>query len=628
MPALPPSDSTGDATAALSAAVELHRRGKLREAMFGYKALIDADPQNAAALHLFGVGPAADGRRAQRGPADPRRHRRRPRTRRALGQSRARARRLRAAGGRRQRAEGSGEARAARPRRVGQSRPASNSTSGAATRRRRRRGRRWPSTTATRRRGTSWHWRSSPRAACSKRSTPRAAPRASRPTSRRTRASRRSSRRRSTADAAAKATLDAALGAPADVDAAQVPARRRARSLGEFGAAMRDYQDVVQLDPDDGAALSQLVFLKRRLADWRGLPALEAAFAARGGRRQAAGLAVRAAVGAVDARAAAPLRRNLVGAAAGSRGSAAAAAAGRSGAPAAHRLPVRRLPRARDRRRWPPACSRRTTARAWPSPRTRPVPTTAARCGRASSAPSTTSSTRGAGPSARLAAQIRADGIDVLVDLKGHTAGAPTDVLALRPAPVQAQWLGYPGTTGAPWIDWLIGDAGRHARRRTRPTTPRRCVRLPGSYQPNDRQRPVNEPPPRAALGLPEGGVRLRLLQPDLQDQRRRCSTPGRASSSRCRARCCGCWRAARPTRRSRTCAGEAQARGVAPERLVFAEPKPDGRLPGPVPARRPGARHLALRRAHHRQRCAVGRRAGADAGRARPSPAGSRRAC
>jgi predicted O-linked N-acetylglucosamine transferase (SPINDLY family) len=51
----------------------------------------------------------------------------------------------------------------------------------------------------------------------------------------------------------------------------------------------------------------------------------------------------------------------------------------------------------------------------------------------------------------RLAAQIRADGIDVLVDLKGHTDGAMPAVLALRPAPIQAQWLGYPGTMGASW---------------------------------------------------------------------------------------------------------------------------------------------------------------------------------
>ena len=60
---------------------------------------------------------------------------------------------------------------------------------------------------------------------------------------------------------------------------------------------------------------------------------------------------------------------------------------------------------------------------------------------------------------AQLAEQIRADAIDVLVDLSGHTGGHRLLTFARRPAPVQLTWLGYPATTGLSAIDYLLADA-------------------------------------------------------------------------------------------------------------------------------------------------------------------------
>ena len=62
---------------------------------------------------------------------------------------------------------------------------------------------------------------------------------------------------------------------------------------------------------------------------------------------------------------------------------------------------------------------------------------------------------------ADVARRISADGIQLAVNLNGYTKGARNEVFALEPAPVQCSYLGFPATTGAPFLPWLILDKVR-----------------------------------------------------------------------------------------------------------------------------------------------------------------------
>ena len=109
-------------------------------------------------------------------------------------------------------------------------------------------------------------------------------------------------------------------------------------------------------------------------------------------------------------------------------------------------------------------------------------------------------------PHARVAQRIRDAGIDVLFDLRGWGGGGTPEVLAMRPARVQVNWLAYPGTSGAPWIDHVLADGFvlppslEHAFSES-------VIRLPRCFQPSDVQRGLLAPTPRAECGLPEDGV-------------------------------------------------------------------------------------------------------------------------
>ena len=105
--------------------------------------------------------------------------------------------------------------------------------------------------------------------------------------------------------------------------------------------------------------------------------------------------------------------------------------------------------------------------------------------------------------------RVRADRIDILVDLNGWTSGSRAEVLALRCAPIQVNWLGYAGTMGWTGLaDFVVGDPV---------ATPEdhdqwfveRVVRMPHTYMPVDTRHRISPIPTRASQGLPENAFVL-----------------------------------------------------------------------------------------------------------------------
>jgi len=172
---------------------------------------------------------------------------------------------------------------------------------------------------------------------------------------------------------------------------------------------------------------------------------------------------------------------------------------------------------------------------------------------------------------AEAAAAIHADGVEILVDLKGYTIHARPEIMALRPAPVQVNYLGYPGTMGADFIDYLVSDRFISAVEQAGDFS-EKLVLMPDSYQVNDRRRPIAETPSRQALGLPESvfvfccfnqsykilpdvfAVWMRMLE----------AVPGSVL-----------WLLELNPWTAKNLRREASARGVDPSRLVFAPPLP-----------------------------------------------------
>jgi protein O-GlcNAc transferase len=171
-----------------------------------------------------------------------------------------------------------------------------------------------------------------------------------------------------------------------------------------------------------------------------------------------------------------------------------------------------------------------------------------------------------------VAREMRALEIDVAVDLNGFFEGCRPAILARRPAPIQVNYLGYPGTLGADFIDYIVVDPFIAAADQ-QVFYAERLVHLPDCYQANDTHRPIAErTPTRGECGLPGQGfvfacfnnpykitaaffdIWMRLLQ----------AVPGSAL-----------WLLGDNPWQERNLRREAQARGVAPDRLVFAARAP-----------------------------------------------------
>lgn len=161
---------------------------------------------------------------------------------------------------------------------------------------------------------------------------------------------------------------------------------------------------------------------------------------------------------------------------------------------------------------------------------------------------------------------VHGAGIDILVDLKGYTLGARTGVLMLRPAPVQVNYLGYPGTLGGGICDYIITDPFVTPMA-TAPDYSEAFAYMPHSYQPHGRRGAIGRKPARAEAGLPEIGFvfccfnQAYKITPPVYDLWCRLleSTPGSVLWLLGAARAEGNLR------------GEALCRGIAPDRLVFA---------------------------------------------------------
>jgi predicted O-linked N-acetylglucosamine transferase (SPINDLY family) len=166
------------------------------------------------------------------------------------------------------------------------------------------------------------------------------------------------------------------------------------------------------------------------------------------------------------------------------------------------------------------------------------------------------------------AKRIYADNIDILIDLMGYTTESRMEICAMRPAPIQITYLGFPGTSGADFFDYIITDKtitpDKHLRYYSE------CpIYMPHTYQINDVHRFAEPQPSKAALGLPENSFvfcsfnQPFKIEPGIFDAWMRILKQVPNSVL---------WLISWNQKTSENLWREAAARGVAPERLIFAK--------------------------------------------------------
>ncbi|GMV60202.1 MAG: hypothetical protein AMXMBFR72_32940 [Betaproteobacteria bacterium] len=170
-----------------------------------------------------------------------------------------------------------------------------------------------------------------------------------------------------------------------------------------------------------------------------------------------------------------------------------------------------------------------------------------------------------------MAERIRADGIDILVDLKGYTYGSRPEVLGFSAAPIQVNFLGHPGTLGTPLIDYIVTDPVVTPPEAASDYT-EKFAYLPDCYQPNDRKRPIGPAVTRAECGLPDRGFvfccfnNTYKITPAMFDLW--CRLLAKVDGS-------VLWLLDANLQAKDRLRAEARARGVGPERLIFAPKLP-----------------------------------------------------
>lgn len=166
------------------------------------------------------------------------------------------------------------------------------------------------------------------------------------------------------------------------------------------------------------------------------------------------------------------------------------------------------------------------------------------------------------------AAVIAEAEIDILINLNGYVGEDRMGVFARRPAPVQVNWLGFPGTLGAPYMDYIVADQVVIPPGETAHYT-EQVAWLPHTYQSNDDRRQIaDEEVTRAGCGLPDDGFvfcnfnSAHKFTPEAFDAWMRilAAVPGSVL-----------WLLAANAAATANLKTAARARGVAPQRLVFA---------------------------------------------------------